>query len=201
MVQYSRGTRRLKKIWSYILVGVLTFFIGILVSLASTFYLQHVTSLMLAFLLLLMIILVNIVFDTIGTAAAAAVEPPFHAKAADRVKGASEAVMLVRNADKVANFCGDVVGDVCGTISGAIGATIAIRLILSQPSFDEVVVSVVMSSVIAALTVAGKAAGKSLAIDEANDIIFTVGRILAWTRISIGNHSYPAGRRPTKKRK
>lgn len=177
----------------------MTFGLAVLVSFASTFFLERIASLFFGFVLLLIIILINVVFDAVGTAATAATEPPFHAKAADRVAGASEAVMLIRNADRVANFCGDVVGDVCGTISGAIGAAIALRILLQRPTWEEVVVGVVMSSLIATLTVVGKAAGKTLAITEANDIIFMVGRILAGAKTFLGLKPRRGRKYPRKK--
>ena len=182
-------------------VGAITFSLAVIVSIASSFFLENISSLLLGFLLLLVIIFINVIFDAIGTAATAATEPPFHAKAADRVVGANEAVFLVRNADRVANYCGDVVGDVCGTISGAIGATIALRLIIKQPTLDELIISVFMSAVIATITVGGKAVGKTLAVEEANEIIFAVGRILAGLKRAVGRSTKPEVRKASKKGK
>ena len=55
-------------------------------------------------------------------------ESSFHAMAAKQVPAASQAIKLVKNADKVANFCNDLVGDIAGTLSGAIGAIVASSL-------------------------------------------------------------------------
>ena len=53
----------------------------------------------------------------------------FMRKQPGKYPGAKEAVLLAKNADKVASFCNDVLGDISGTFSGAIGAAIVVRLI------------------------------------------------------------------------
>lgn len=184
MMKYSfsqcyRHNSLRKGIRALLLVGVGTFFLAIIVGLASVLLLRAISSMMLAFLLLFIIVLVGIIFDIIGTASTVAKEPPFHAKAALRIAGAEEAVFLVRNAEKVANFCNDVVGDICGTISGAIGALVAFRILHMQPSWNEMGISVLLSALVAALTVGGKAWGKIIAVKDAHDIMFAVGRIIA----------------------
>ncbi|WDC83794.1 hypothetical protein PL321_14940 [Caloramator sp. mosi_1] len=81
------------------------------------------------FFVLISIIFVGIIFDIIGVAVTAAEEAPFHSLASRKVKGAKTAVKLIRNADKVSNFCNDVIGDICGVVSGAAGAIIISKLI------------------------------------------------------------------------
>ena len=71
-----------------------------------------------ATLILLLFIALGILFDIIGVAVTAANPKPFNSMAAHRVKGAKEALYLIRNAEKVASFCNDVVGDICGIVSG-----------------------------------------------------------------------------------
>ena len=83
-----------------------------------------------AFLLLFFIVALGILFDMVGVAVTAADEKPFHAMAAKKVPGAGKAIWLLRNADKVASFCNDVVGDICGIISGAASAVIAGQIIV-----------------------------------------------------------------------
>ena len=72
-----------------------------------------------AFLLLFFIVALGILFDMVGVAVTAADEKPFHAMAAKKVPGAGKAIWLLRNADKVASFCNDVVGDSFGRHRGA----------------------------------------------------------------------------------
>ncbi|MFZ5688164.1 MAG: hypothetical protein ACOY9Y_08265 [Bacillota bacterium] len=137
-------------------------------------------SVVLAFTLLLVIILIGIIFDIIGIAAAAAKEAPFHAKAAKKIKGATQSLKIVRNADRVASFCNDVVGDIAGTLSGAIGAAIALKLIIiGNNEVGELVAGTVMAGFVAAITVGGKAWGKNFAIYQATEIISRVGLVLA----------------------
>ena len=133
-----------------------------------------------SFLLLLFIILVGIVFDIVGIAATAAQEAPFHARASRRLLGAKKSIWMVRNADKVASFCNDVVGDICGTVSGAVGASIVFSL---AKYFDQSyfwIVSTTMTGLVAAITVGGKAAGKRTAINKADRIILWAGYLLEW---------------------
>ncbi len=149
---------------------------------------------------MLAIIIIGIVFDVVGTAAAAASEAPLHAKAAKKVFGANEAILLVRNADKVASFCNDVVGDVSGTLSGAIGATIALKIIIYTPTVSDIIIGTLMTSLIAALIVSGKGFGKVFAIKKGTDIIFYTGKFLAllekYFHIKLLNANGVKGRRP-----
>lgn len=135
---------------------------------------------------LLFIILIGILADIIGTAATAAQEAPFHAKAAKRVRGAKEGVFLLRNADKVANICNDVIGDIVGTVSGALGISIVVKIVKSNPGLDAFWANIVMTALIASITISGKALGKVLALTRANDVIFFVGKILAYWEKLIG---------------
>ena len=82
----------------------------------------------LSFAVLLLFIALGIVFDMIGVASTSATEKEFHSMAAHRVRGAREAVWMVRNAEKVSSICNDVVGDICGIISGATGALIVAHI-------------------------------------------------------------------------
>ena len=71
-----------------------------------------------AFLILLVIVMVGIIFDIIGVAVTSADEKPFHSMAARKVPGSQEAIKLLRNAERVSSICNDVVGDICGVVSG-----------------------------------------------------------------------------------
>ena len=131
-----------------------------------------------AFLILLAIILVGIIFDIIGMAVATADEKPFHSMAARKVPGASDAIKLLRNAERVSSICNDVVGDICGVVSGSASATIA-ALILTRVDLGwPRIVSLVMSALCAGLTVGGKAVGKTFAVNSATKIVHGVGRLI-----------------------
>ncbi|WP_366922458.1 hypothetical protein MFMK1_002918 [Metallumcola ferriviriculae] len=162
------------------LIAFSTFFIAILASFISQKILDNITSLILAFILLALIILLGVLFDIIGVAVTVASDRAFHAKAAKRVPGARQALGMIRNSHVVASFANDVVGDISGTLSGAIGAVIVLRLLTAQVTGPQVYAGTVMTAIVAALTVGGKAIGKSLAIERAEDIIFQVGKLLFW---------------------
>ncbi len=160
--------------------ALLTFVLSLLFSYLSDIFLGKMTTLILALLLLLIIILIGVLFDMIGFAAAAAEISPLNARAANRVWGARQAVMLVKNADQVSIICNDVMGDICATVGGAIGVAIVFRLLTDSPGLDTSLLTTVMTGVVAALTVGGKAVGKGVALNEATEIMFRIGQIAAW---------------------
>ena len=99
-------------------VFLITFFISILLSLFSNkvFSAAHILILIPC---LLMFIIIGVVGDAIGVAITATSPEPFNAMCTKKVKGAKEIVNLLKNADKVANFCSDIIGDVIGIVSGS----------------------------------------------------------------------------------
>ena len=137
------------------------------------------SSIAVAFLILLFIIAVGIVFDIVGVAVTSADEKPFHSMASRRVPGAKEAIRLLRSAGKVSSICNDVIGDICGVVSGAASATIAARALTYVDFSWPQAVSLGMSALVAGLTVGGKAVGKTVAIRSCTEIVFTVGKFLA----------------------
>ncbi len=161
-----------------LVMGISTFVIAFAVTLLST-SVSDILPLPVAALLILVIVAVGILFDMIGIAATAAKEAPLHAMAAKRTVGATQAIMIVRNADRVSNVCSDLVGDICGTVSGAAAAAIVFRMVTAGVPANEDLLSVVLISAVAAFTVGGKAAGKGYALDRANDIVFRVGALQA----------------------
>ncbi len=172
---------RKRKGWKHILfIFLASFSIAAVAGIGSELLMQH-TSLVVAWLMLLVVIGLHISFDIVGIAATAANEAPHHARAANRVFGAQQAVYLVRNADVVANFANDIVGDVTGTLSGAMAATIVMDLIRFYPYLGsrEIWLNTGMLALVASVTVTSKAFGKSFAINEADEIIGHVGTFVA----------------------
>lgn len=160
-----------------LVVFVSTFFCACLISLVSTFVLANMESFWLGFTVLMLVVLIGVFFDIIGTAVSVCGKTHLNAKASRKIPGAKKALLLTRNASRVANICNDVIGDVCGTVSGGIGTALAAVLTTSGGT-RGLLISVGIAGCIAAITVAGKALGKGFAIDKADDIIFNVGRIL-----------------------
>jgi len=167
---------------------VVTIFIAtILISAVISFVsdeIMDVSAMWMAFLILLAIVFLGIVFDIVGVAVTSAEERPFHSMAARKVPGAMEAIRLLRNAERVSSICNDVVGDICGVVSGSASATIAAQVLLGmeQTPVSADVVPLVMSALVAGLTVGGKAIGKTFAIKSCTVIVSAVGRVIYWFR-------------------
>ena len=160
---------------------VTIFFITILISGAISLISDEIMSssgIFVAFLILLAIVLVGIIFDIIGMAVASADEKPFHAMAARKVPGAKESISLLRNAERVSSICNDVVGDICGVVSGSASATIAAQILTNFDFSWPRAVSLVMSALVAGLTVGGKAVGKTFAVNSSTAIVHGVGKLL-----------------------
>ena len=140
--------------------------------------LMEASSMAVAFVILLVIILIGIIFDIIGMAVASADEKPFHAMAARKVPGAKASIRLLRNAERVSSICNDVVGDICGVVSGSASATIAAQILRNFEFSMPQIVGLLMSALCAGLTVGGKAIGKSFAVNSSTKIVHSVGRII-----------------------
>ena len=163
-----------------IVIGIWTFFLAALASFVSQTLVGEITFVVFAFILLLIVILVGVIFDIIGVAVTAANAPPLHARAAEKIFGAKQAVALLINAHHVASFCNDVVGDITGTLSGAIGVAIIFKILKNSSDLSLIVGTTIITALVAALVVGGKAYGKSFAIREGTTIIFRVGQLIAY---------------------
>ena len=149
------------------------------VNAASTLVLGD-ASWWLATILTVVIMLLGVVFDLIGTASTACDIQPFLAMASRKVKGAKLAVKLSQKSDVVSSVCCDIVGDVCGIVSGISAATLVFSA--TSPSMDVKVsflISVAIYALISTLTITLKAMGKGIAVNKANKIIFGVARALS----------------------
>ena len=160
---------------------VTIFFVTILISGTISFVSDEImegSSILVAFLILLAIVLIGIIFDVIGVAVTSADEKPFHSMAARKVPGGMEAIRLLRNAERVSSICNDVIGDICGVVSGSASATIAAQVLRSAEFTWPQMVTLLMSALVAGLTVGGKAIGKTFAINSCTQIVSGVGRII-----------------------
>lgn len=146
-----------------------------------------------ALLILAASIGVAIVFDIVAVAATAGEEAPFNAMATDKVPGAREALVIVRNASKVSSICSDIVGDICGTISGVAAAPVIVSVSRLYPQIPTSVVSMLVIGVIAFFTIGGKAAEKAYALRASTSVILFVGRIIYYLkRLRLFSRSSPA---------
>lgn len=175
-VKKSSGIEKKHVFWGF-LITIVSFTLSILILFASTSIFRAIPPYF-AFLVVLGIILVGVVFDAVGTAVTAADETPFHSMASKKLRGAKQSISLLRNSPKVSSFCNDVVGDICSVVSGAAGTAIVYRLFTGDA--DISLIESICGALIAALTVGGKAFAKNLGINNANYIVFKVGRILSF---------------------
>ena len=160
-------------------ISVVSFLMSVTMSYLSQRALENVGNIV-AFVILLAFIGFGIIFDIIGVASTASSEKRFHSMAARKVPGAKQAIWIVRNAEKVGSFCNEVVGDISGIISGATSAVIITHLTNNAADLRSVLLSLAITGCVASLTIGGKAVGKTLGISRSEDIVFLVGRLLAF---------------------
>lgn len=175
-VKKGSGIEKKHVFWG-IFITIVSFTLSILILFASTSIFRAIPP-SFAFLVVLGIIFIGVLFDAIGTAVTAADEIPFHSMASKKLRGARQSIMLLRNSPKVSSFCNDVVGDICSVVSGAAGTAIVYRLFTESNNIS--IIEAVCGALIAALTVGGKAFAKNIGINNANYIVFKVGRIISF---------------------
>ena len=180
----SRRERNRNIRW-VITIFLVTILVSGMISLMSDIIMAN-STMAVAFLILLFIILVGIIFDVIGMAVATADEKPFHSMAARKVVGAHEAIALLRNAERVSSICNDVVGDICGVVSGSASATIAVQILGHFEFTWPQMISLLMSALAAGLTVGGKAIGKTFAVNSCTAIVYAVGKFIYQLRCLTG---------------
>ena len=172
----SKKERNKTRNW-VVTIFLVTILISGTISFVSDMIMEK-SSIIVAFLILLAIVVLGIVFDVIGVAVTSADEKPFHSMAARKVPGSVEAIRLLRKAERVSSICNDVVGDICGVVSGSASATIAAQ-VLSKLDFSwPQLITLLMSALVAGLTVGGKAIGKTVAIQSCTVIVSGVGRVI-----------------------
>lgn len=176
----QKEKRKLNKltIWT-IKITLITFVLSAFFS-----YLSEITTasapLAVAFMLLILLIVINIIFDAVSIAVTSCDLAPLLSMAARKVKGSRIAILLVKNAERVSNICGDVIGDICGIISGACTVAIVIKIIeTSNIQGATFWITIAFSSVVAALTVGGKAVFKEIAIKNSRELVMFTARILS----------------------
>ena len=175
----SQKKERNKTIRWVVTIFITTILISGIISLVSEESMA-VSGTAVAFVILLAIVLVGIIFDIVGVAVTSADEKPFNAMAARKVPGAKQAIKLLHNAERVSSICNDVIGDICGVVSGSASATIAAQVLQNFEFSWPRVVSLVMSALVAGLTVGGKAIGKTFAINSSTQIVHTVGKVVCF---------------------
>ena len=164
------------KYWA-IKIAFITLLLSAGISVAAQAFLTDMPLIAAVFILVALIV-VGILFDTIGVAVATCDETPLIAMSSKKIKQATYALPLLKNREIVSNFCNDVVGDICGIVSGAAGATISIKIIMFSSSLSDTLVGIGISSLIAAMTVGGKAWGKKFALKNNKKIVIFLGSVI-----------------------
>ncbi|PKR78950.1 hypothetical protein CEY16_04130 [Halalkalibacillus sediminis] len=163
-------------------IAVITFVLAAIFSIVSNMILDG-TGWLLGLFVVLIIVSTGVLFDMMGIAATAASVTPFNAMASEKVYGAKHAIRIVRNADRFATFCNDVIGDISGIISGTASTLVVIQLVIvingGESSGLQYVIGTILTSIVAALTVGGKALGKTVAITASTDLILFAGKVVA----------------------
>lgn len=172
----AKKSKKSNTVW-IIQIVMLTFIISMIFSSISETFISKI-NLIGGIIILFIFIGLGVLFDMIGVAFTSVDEEPFHAKSSRKVIGASTAVKLIKNADKVSSFCNDVVGDICGILSGSAGIMIATSVV-NKFHLNTLVVSLVVTSLIASLTIGTKALGKGIAIKNNKKIVFKFSKVLS----------------------
>ena len=150
-------------------------------------------NLLIAILVIVFFMFVSVITDIIGVAITAAVEVPFRAMAAKKVRGAKESIILINNADKVASIVADILGDICSILSGAAGAVVSAKLIGETANPTNVIfIASLVSATIAGVIIFGKAMGKRIALDKCDNIVLVLGKIVhivTFGKLSLKNKS------------
>ena len=157
-------------------VVMLSFVLSIVMSFVTSMFVES-AGLFVALMALIVLVLLGIITDVIGTAVTSADEQPFIAMASKRIPGAKQALRLIRMAEKVSSLLNDVVGDIVGIISGSAGAVIAASL--AALGLRAALASMLTTAFTSAFMIGGKAYGKGIAIKYSSRIVLTVGRIMA----------------------
>lgn len=156
-------------------VLLISFILSIVMSITSEGLIPKV-NVVIGIIIILLFIFIAVIFDMIGVAITAQEETPFHSMASKKIKGSTHSVKLLKNADKIASICNDVVGDVAGVVSGSAGVLVA-STISDYFGINKSLVVLVTTAVIASLTITGKAYGKSIAIKNSKEITKQVGKV------------------------
>ena len=167
--------RQSKQKW-ILTVVCLSFGLSVVMSFVTSLFVES-AGLLVALLSLIVLVLIGIIADVIGTAVTSAVEQPFIAMASKRILGAKQALQLIRKAERVSSILNDVVGDIVGIISGSAGSVIAMYLV--SLGMKSAIASMLITAFTSAFMIGGKAYGKGLAIANSDSIVLAVGRVMA----------------------
>lgn len=129
--------------------------------------------------LLVVLLSISIIFDGIGVAVTSCNPEPIYAMASRKEPSSKQALVLIKNAERVSNICCDVIGDICGIVSGACLIVFITKVTTSLNTDLQLTVNIIFSSLIAAITVGGKAIMKDIAVNKSKEMVLITARVLA----------------------
>ncbi|MCL2598569.1 MAG: hypothetical protein FWD76_01485 [Firmicutes bacterium] len=132
----------------------------------------------LAIVVIAVLMVVTVFFDMIGTAVMIADPVPFHAMASKRVKGARNALRVIKAQNMVTSICSDIIGDIGGILSGALGVGLAITLLSEKGAWYDPYLSIFVSACIASLTIALRAFVRGIAKKRSQKIVWRMGLMM-----------------------
>lgn len=172
-----KSKKKNKGIFWVIKITFITLILAAFFSLLSEFtnYFHYTISI----LLLIILIFLSLIADAVGVATTSCNPEPIYALASRKEPGSKQALILIRNAEKVSNICCDVIGDICGIVSGAllIGITYKFSSFFSESA--KLIINIASASIVAALTVGGKAFFKNLAVNKSKEIVLLTAKFVA----------------------
>ena len=181
LVEQTKRREKIKKekvdVKWLIIVVITTFILSFGLSFIANSTIPNL-SLIFGIIITLVFIFIGILFDIIGVSVTSADEAIFHSMSSRKVKGASVAVRLKKNADKTSSFCCDVIGDICGVISGASGTTIC-ALLVKEYNTNLLLTGLIVAAIISSLTIGGKVIGKSFAINKSDIILYEFSKFIS----------------------
>lgn len=166
----------MKRLKWLLFVLVLSFVLSMGMSLLSEGVIPKI-DVIFGILIILLFIFISVIFDMIGVAITAQDETPFNSMASKKIKGSTHSVKLIKNSDKLASICCDVIGDVCGVVSGSAGMMVAATL-MDKVKINPSLLVLLITSIIASLTITSKAFGKTIAIKNSKAITERVGKVI-----------------------
>ncbi len=153
---------------------IISIFLSFGVNAASTVALSD-THFVVACIITIVIIVIGVFFDMIGTAVTACDAQPFMSMAAKKVKGAKTAVKLTKNRDTVSSLFCDIVGDICGVVSGVCAASI----VSNQIGNSNFWLSILVYALISTITITAKAIAKNTAVSKSNSIVMATAKAMS----------------------
>lgn len=175
-------------------VVLLSFGLSVVMSLLTSVFVES-AGLFVALMALIVLVMIGIVTDAVGTAVTSADEQPFISMASKRIAGARQALQLIKRAERVSSVLNDVVGDIVGIVAGSAGSVIAVYLAQTF-GIRAMLASLLTTAFTSAFMIGGKAYGKGIAIQHSGRIVLLVGRMMA---LFTGNRQRGNARRKKKR--